>query len=386
MKAAFSALLGATVATVGLGAIACTASPGPSEGTVAKAEPKVETKTEPKVESEAEPKLAPTPETKAAPEPETKVDAPPPEPEPPVAPPSKSLVGAPLPDPKDAKTPAVVFAAGGVGGEWQVDMTDFSGIKVKKLERKLEAQMQAEWAGEGDDEDPDAPKPSLFETKAGKALVPAGFAVGDPWTLVTAGGAEHRTTTGFDAMIMGGSGELHFYVKLGKSPEGIERPAIAFRGHLPTTTRLAVPRTEAPAAVGPDVHASIVSAISAALEPDMRDILDKDPVEQSEVALHAGRFPGKRTHVAFVKSGKDESEIPPIEALLLIGKGGKVEVVVPPEPSMFGYVTLLGLLDVDGDGIDEVFFEDGYHEGWYVTMLQWAGETAVMRQLTGDGI
>lgn len=383
MKAALSALLGITV---GLGAMTCTASPGPNEATVAKAE--VETKLE-ALPAKAEPepkqeaKIEPKQEAKA----EAKLETPPAEPKPPLAPPPKGLVSGPLPDPKDGKTPAVVFAAGGGGGEWQVDMTDFSGMKMKKLERKLAAQMEAEWAGEeGGEEGDDAPKPSLLETKAGKALIPAGFAVGDAWTLVTASGAEHRTTTGFDAIIMGGSGELHFYVKLGKSPEGTERPAIAFRGHLPTTTRLEVPKVQTPSVVGPDVLASVVSAIRAALEPDMRDILDKDPVEQAEVALHAGHFPGKRTHVAFVKSGKEDSEIPPIEALTFIGEGGKVEVVVPADPSLFGYVTLLGLLDVDGDGFDEVFFEDGYHEGWYVTMLQWAGEAPVLRQLTGDGI
>jgi hypothetical protein len=390
MKAGRVALV---VSAVGLGAGACTPRTPPSEGEVAKVETKAETEA-PETKAEAE-----APETKAETEAPEAV-APPNEPASPVAPPTPSLVGGPLPD---VKAPAVVFAATANDRQWRIDMVDFSGMKVKKLERKLEALKEAEWAGEaeggdeGDDEGDDeaadapdpahrAPKPKLFETKAGKALIPAGFAVGDPWTLVTAGGAEHHDAKGFDGVIMDGSGEMHFYVQLGEAPKDVERPAIAVRGHLPDTTRLAVPKAVAPSAVGPDVLAAVVSEISASLEPEMRDVLDKDPIEPSEVQLYPGRFPGKRTHVAFVDSGKDESEIPPVGSLLLVGEGGKVETLIAADPSVFGYVRLLGLLDVDGDGIDEVFFEDGYHEGWYVQMLQWSGEAPVVRQLTGDGI
>ena len=44
------------------------------------------------------------------------------------------------------------------------------------------------------------------------------------------------------------------------------------------------------------------------------------------------------------------------------------------------------VFDVDGDGRDEVFYEDAYHEGWYLKMLQWEGDTPRARTLTGDGI
>lgn len=366
------------VMTLGLGGLACTSHTAPSKDEGAevqglkvdvKAETKVQTTTEAKVDAKAE----------------TKVEvAPPIEPPPVVAPPPKGLVNGPLPRSNDKKTPAVVFAAVVDDGAWTVDMVDFAGMKVAKLERKLEAAAEAEWSGEGDDSD--EPRPNLLETKAGKALIPAGFAVGDPWTLVTARGAKHHVAKGFAAQIMGGSGETHFYVRLGKAPEGIEHPAIAFRGHLPTTAKLEVPKAVSPSSVGPDVLDHIVSAVAAKLDPEMSDVLEKDPVEGSEVVLYPGRFPGKRTHAAFVKSGKEDREIPPINSLLLIGEGGKAEIVVAAAPEVFGYVEFLGLLDVDGDGIHEVFFEDGYHEGWYVTMLQWDGDEPVVRELTGDGI
>jgi hypothetical protein len=55
-------------------------------------------------------------------------------------------------------------------------------------------------------------------------------------------------------------------------------------------------------------------------------------------------------------------------------------------PDVLGTVKLLGLLDVDGDGRDEVFYEDAYHEGWYLMMMQWEGDAPQRRILTGDGI
>jgi len=53
---------------------------------------------------------------------------------------------------------------------------------------------------------------------------------------------------------------------------------------------------------------------------------------------------------------------------------------------VWGTAALFGLLDVDGDGLDELFFEDAYHEGWYLEMLQWKGDEPVERTVTGDGL
>jgi hypothetical protein len=377
------------LATLALGACPTDPTPepakseasSPAKAEVAKADAKTEAKA---AETERETKAEP-------PEPAAEVE-PPPEA---VAEPLKpaGLVPSPLPGVKDEKAPAVVFAAlpDRETREWEVDIVDFAGMDVKKLERKLEAEMKAMWEraeaedGEGGDDDAKQP-PNLLETKAGKALVPAGFAVGDPWTLVTPRGAEHRTAKGFRAMLMEGSGQLHFYVRLGKAPKRIGElePVVALRGHLPTTTKLVVPTAEAPIELGADVLDRLVAALAPKLEPEARAVMKAKPIEQSDVKLYPGRFPGKRTHAAFVMANADSDEHPPISALLFTKADGSVEVAVVPD--VLGTVELVGLLDVDGDGFDEVFYEDGYHEGWYAMMLQWDGETPARRILTGDGI
>jgi hypothetical protein len=62
---------------------------------------------------------------------------------------------------------------------------------------------------------------------------------------------------------------------------------------------------------------------------------------------------------------------------------GSVEMAVMPD---IGTVGIYGLLDVDGDGFDEVFYEDSYHEGWYAMMMQWEDGKPQPRTLTGDGL
>ena len=79
-----------------------------------------------------------------------------------------------------------------------------------------------------------------------------------------------------------------------------------------------------------------------------------------------------------------DDDDPPLSAFLFVRSDGSAEAFVIPD--VLGTVELLGLLDVDGDGRDEVFYEDGYHEGWYLMMLQWDGDTPRARTLTGDGI
>lgn len=371
------------LATLAIGMAGCPGSPT-SEPT------KTEAKAEPtKVEvAKAEPTKAEV--TKAEPvKPEPEVAPPAPAPPAPAG-----LVPSPLPGVEDETTPAVVFAAlaDRNSGEWEVDVVDFAGMNVKTLEKELEAAMmsgEGEGGGDefGDEEESDAEKepPNILETKAGKALIPAGFAVGDPWTLVTPKGAEHRTAKGFRAVLMAGSDTLHFYVRLGKAPEGTDKPAVALRGHLPTETKLAVPKSVEPIALGPDVLDAIVSAYAkASEEPVVRTIMKERPIQQADVSLVPGRFPGNRTHAAFLLADVDGDDDPPLSAFLFVRSDGSAEKFVIPD--VLGTVELLGLLDVDGDGRDEVFYEDGYHEGWYLMMLQWDGDTPRARTLTGDGI
>jgi len=380
-----------TLVTLALATSACPTDPAPepakndAKGSkpteVAKAEGTKAEVTKAEVAKPAEPPKPAEPAEPAEPLPAVVAEPPPP---------AATPLAGPLPGVKDKKTPAVVFAAVAdrESSEWEVDIVDFSGMDVKKLGKKAEAAMMAEMEGGeegGDEEGSEKAPPNILETKAGKALIPAGFAVGDPWTLITPKGAEHRTAKGFRAVMMEGSGSLHFLVRLGKAPKGTEKPAVALRGHLPESTKLAVPTPVEPVSVGPDLLDRISSAYAKKNEePLVREIMEKRPIQQKDVKLYAGRFPGNRTHAAFLFAEVDGDEDPPLSAFLFAKTDGSAETFVVPD--VLGTVELLGMLDVDGDGRDEVFYEDGYHEGWYLMMLQWDGDTPRPRTLTGDGI
>ena len=384
--------LALVILALGMGACPSSPAPEPAKGDAKEEGTKVEVAkaegTKAEVAKPAEPPKPTEPPTPAEPpkpaEPAPDVVAEP-------APPAATGLAGPLPGVKDKKTPAVVFAAlaDRESGEWEVDIVDFSGMDVKKLEKKAEAEMMAVLEGGGDEEGsegaPKKAKPNILETKAGKALIPAGFAVGDPWTLITPKGAEHRTAKGFRAVLMEGSDTMHFYVRLGKAPKGTDKPAVALRGHLPTETKLAVPTPVTPISLGPDLLDKLSSAYAEKNEePLVREIMEKRPIEQKDVKLYPGRFPGNRTHAAFLFADVDGDDDPPLSAFLFAKSDGTAETFVIPD--VLGTVELLGMLDVDGDGRDEVFYEDAYHEGWYLMMMQWDGETPRSRTLTGDGL
>lgn len=295
--------------------------------------------------------------------------------------PSVSAPTVALPAAGDDAVPAVVFAATARSKRWSVDMTDFTGMDVAALERKLSKALETK--GE------DAARRVLEE---GDPLLPAGLAVGDPWTIVTPKGAEHHTAEGFKALVMGGSGTLHLYVSLGAAPARHKSPAIALRGHLPLGTTLAVPEPLAKSEVTKGMRGRIDKALARPVArelkeetEELRTLVKAIPIRATDVKAYPGRFPGGRTHVVFVQTGPASADTGiAISGVLTLEADESVEFV--HLASVWGSVSLLGLLDVDGDGIDEVFFEDRYHEGWSLEMIQWDGEKPRRRTLTGDGL
>lgn len=306
----------------------------------------------------------------AAAEPVAAVD-----PEPPVPAPAVSVPVA------GGAVPAVVFAATARSKRWSVDMTDFTGMDVAALERALSTALETK--GE------DAARRVL---KEGDPLLPAGFAVGDPWSIVTPKGAEHHTAAGFEAQVMGGSGQLHLYVRLGAAPARRKSPALALRGHVPLGTTLAVPEPLAKTEVTRGMRGRIDEALARPVArelteetEELRTLVKAIPIRASDVKAYPGRFPGGRTHVVFVQTGPASADTGiAISGVLTRRADESVEFV--HLAGVWGSVTLLGLLDVDGDGIDEVFFEDRYHEGWSLEMIGWDGETPRRRTLSGDGL
>jgi hypothetical protein len=278
-------------------------------------------------------------------------------------------------EPEAETTPATVFAAH-VDDErrrWATDMVDFTGIDVGPLEQRLAVLAESEGGPE-------------LELAAGDPLLPPGFAVGDPWTLVTRAGAEHRVATGFDAMVMGGSGDMHFSVHLGAARKRARGPAIALRGHVLTKeSKLVTPAVVKASTLGPDMLDRLVAALEPHIEPEVREANPDLVIRERHVKLYPGRFPGGRTHVAFVHAERQGEELPvPISGVLFVAADGSAEFFA--NAVIWGSAKLLGLLDVNGDGIDEVFYEDRYFEGWYLEMIQWDGDQPRGRTVTGDGV
>jgi hypothetical protein len=101
--------------------------------------------------------------------------------------------------------------------------------------------------------------------------------------------------------------------------------------------------------------------------------------------LYPGRFPGGRTHVAVVRHlARDDEDATMLSAMLFLHADGKAEFF--RQAGVLGEMTLVGLADLDGDALDEVVYEDAYHEGSFVELLYWRGEVPERRVLTGDGL
>jgi hypothetical protein len=191
---------------------------------------------------------------------------------------------------------------------------------------------------------------------------------------------------------MGGSGKLHLYVRLGDAPARQKSPAIALRGHLPLTTTLAVPEPLAKSTITKGMRGRIDKALARPIARELKEELEEFralveaiPILAADVKAYPGRFPGGRTHVVFVQTGPASADNgTAISGVLTLKADGSVEFV--HLAGVWGSVSLLGLLDVDGDGVDEVFFEDEYHEGWSLEMIQWQDEKPRRRTLSGDGL
>ena len=306
---------------------------------------------------------------------------PPRPPDPPAAPePPKPPAAAPT---APVAMPFGVYAASiGFGAkEWSVDIINFEGLDIRALDKRLSKLEEKEQ------------EPFIDEFKPGERGLPVGFKHDDPWTLITRDGNEQRRATGFHASIPGGSTALHFGVHLGPGPAGSDAPdaprrlAIALRGHTPVPARLVAPAPIAPAALAEGTLKQVVRALLPRLDPNLREHAKKAKIREEDVKLFPGRFPGGRSHVVFVAAeaaGVDPEDTENVSGVLMARPDGAIEFVVAA--GVWGEVTFHALVDIDGDGFDEVIYEDQYHEGWYLEMIYWRDGKPESRTLMGDGV
>jgi hypothetical protein len=283
--------------------------------------------------------------------------------------PTPEPVAAPAPAQAPAQFPDTVFAAHPVEAQWTVDMIDFAGADITALERRAQA----------------APEGTILEFEPGDPSLPAGFALGDPWTLITRDGPDPRTVQRFSAAIYG-SGALHFDVHLGPAAKGAKGPVIAVRGHAPTTAKLVSPPPVRPSTLAKDTLKKTVAAIDPHLEPELREVLPTIKFTDAHLKLYPGRFPGGRSHIGFLAATArgEENATLPVSGLVFAWPDGRVEFFATAVT--WGTATFVALVDLDGDGLDEVLYDDTYFEGAYVQLLHWKEGRPFARTLTGDGL
>lgn len=346
------------------------------------------TSAEPRADSPAEPDSAPEPNS--APEqapapivlesPPTVIALPLPPPAPvtvTVAPPLQ----APPPSPATPRVGRVVeyhMASPGYHGGWEVDIIDCPTAQAEAIEAAITA---FESAADPSDED------ARLLLEPGTAAVPPSWDHGDVWTLVTRSGSMRRNVTGFSAST--GAGELHFEVQLGKEKTPATRAVVAVRGtDLDPGLRLALPEPGDVTALGTDPIGAVRKAVLAGIDDaETRLPFERMRGKPSHLRVYPGRFPGGRTAVVVLDAPvRNSEELAPgarASAMLFVGPGGVLELFDVADVQ--GTIDLFGMFDGDGDGFDELFYEDAYYEGAYLHSATWKDGMPVLGILSGDG-
>ena len=297
----------------------------------------------------------------------------PPSATPPATPPPPADTPPPPAEPA-ARTPpqfpATVYASYPDRKTWIVAISDLPEADTAALEKRLAAE----------------PESSELELPVGDPTLPPGFAIGDPWTLITRSGSEPQAATGFSAVISGGSGTLFFTVRLGPAAKSAKGPVLAVRGPTSATAKLVAPAPVRPSTLAKTTLPNTVEAIDPHLEPEIRAVIPKIKFTDKHLKLYPGRFPGGRSHIGFLaaKAPGEENATLPVSGLVFAWPDGRVEFFAAAVT--WGTATLLALVDLDGDGLDEILYDDTYFEGGYVQLIHWTEGRPFTRTLTGDGL
>jgi hypothetical protein len=184
----------------------------------------------------------------------------------------------------------------------------------------------------------------------------------------------------------GGASEGHLIVVLDIVATGLTARASEWAGPIPKLHEVVkVDMTKGP---GKAMFAKIKAPLLAAAEPEAKKALGKKPLAAKHATAIAGRFPNGFTHlVAFVRpiASPEDFATEHVAGMVLADATGRIEVVSAPTLTIDSDEFLF-LVDLEGDGIDEVVLDDSYYEGSYRMLLTWtAAGKPETRTLTGDG-
>jgi hypothetical protein len=278
----------------------------------------------------------------------------------------------------------IYFAESQRGVGWRVDIIDLDAEAFERAVQANEAAMP---------EDADSLEDLLVLIPTDSPAIPFGWKVGDEWTVITAAGPMQRRVLGFQADR--GAMEGHFSVLLADPEERDRELALAIRGtELPGGLVFRTPPPVDLAMLGPDPIEAVRTIVIAAAPRVAKRPYTRASIDARSLQAHEGRFPGGRTHVVVLDAppprGSPGWKPTRVSALLMhqdcssLPCDSSYEVIALPAVHG-GWIKVHAIMDVDGDGLDEIFWEDEYYEGSYWKVLEWKDGAPHVRTRSGDG-
>lgn len=208
-------------------------------------------------------------------------------------------------------------------------------------------------------------------------LFPAAHAIGDPWVVVGAGGVVIKKTRAFGATV--GAWEPGFLIALddaGAAPSnGIAFPAdVAPNPKAKLVAAKALPESS-PVATK---LLGIVWTAAGEILPSAAEYQGSGPGGE----VFALRAPTGERHIVELEVSDDDGA-PDFCALALVGSADSIHWLHKPS-SAGDRTTVASLVDLDGDGVDEVLWYTSDHDGFYRYFMSWDGDTPRQTKIGSD--
>jgi hypothetical protein len=213
--------------------------------------------------------------------------------------------------------------------------------------------------------------------------LPGGHAIGDEWVVATSEGERRAKSVAYGGY--GGASEFHFIVVLDAPLQGLTARASAWTGSAPRV-REVEPQSMDQGEVTA-MFERIAPGIVASADEQASRVLQRKPLMAAHATAVAGSFPGGFTHLVSVVRPlrPNDIEIDRVAGLFLADASGRILAISPLTVTMYAN-EVESLVDIEGDGVDEVLFTNSYYEGSYLVFMSWDAEgKPLMRTLDGDG-
>jgi len=212
-------------------------------------------------------------------------------------------------------------------------------------------------------------------------LLPRFPQMGDKVTLVSVLGVAKTAVIGFG--IKRGTTEIHLQILL-EPVKGVSEALVVIGGKVaPGAKLLAVPKLDPRQPGLPERLNDVRSVLLAKSRGKAAGLLGKLKLGARHVQIVPGRFGPSSTTLVSLAVPRRKQEV--LSALAFLDEVGLVSAIVEaPQVGLRRY-PLRALVDVDGDGVDEVLYTSAYDKGAYQMLAKWDGEAWRQIVLAGDG-